>query len=45
MSQKNQYASLNNRELAAFSNQIAMLLKSGISVREGLDIIAEDLEN
>ena len=45
MSQKNLYASLNNRELAAFSNQIAMLLKSGISVREGLDIIVEDLEN
>lgn len=45
MNQKKPFSTLNNRELAAFSNQIAMLLKSGISVREGLDIIAGDLEN
>lgn len=45
MKQKKQYVSLNNRELAAFSSQIAMLLKSGISVREGLDMIEADLEN
>ncbi len=45
MNQKKSFSSLSNRELAAFSNQIAMLLKSGISIREGLDIIAGDLEN
>ena len=45
MKQKKQYVSLSNRELAAFSSQIDMLLRSGISVREGLDMIEEDLEN
>lgn len=45
MKQKKQYVSLSNRELAAFSSQIDMLLRSGISVREGLDMIEADLEN
>ena len=45
MKNEKKYSELNNRELSALSSQIAMLLKSGISVREGLDMIGSDLKD
>jgi len=45
MKHEKKYAELNNRELSALSSQIAMLIKSGISVREGLDMIGSDLKD
>lgn len=45
MKYEKRYSELNNRELSALSIQIAMLLKSGISVREGLDMISGDLKD
>lgn len=36
---------LTNGEIAAFCAQIAMIMKSGISVSEGVGIMAEDMKN
>lgn len=36
---------LSNGELAAFCAQIAMIMKSGISVHEGIGIMCEDMQN
>jgi len=36
---------LSNGEIAAFCAQIAMIMKSGISVSEGVSIMHEDMEN
>ena len=40
-----QQKSLSNMEIAAFSEQMAMILKSGISSMEGLSIMLEDAQS
>lgn len=45
MSKKSQQKMLSNMEIAAFSEQMAMILKSGISTMEGISILLEDADN
>lgn len=45
MAKPMQQKALSNMELAAFAEQMSMILKSGISSMEGLSIMTEDAEN
>lgn len=45
MSTQVQQKTLSNLEVAAFSEQMAMILKSGISTLEGISILLEDAQN